>query len=230
MSRPAGWGWDWPNEPREVLPRGLEQIVPGAGLAAVLAGIDRTDLNGYELVTLIEARARVVAWGQAQLLADIAELCHTPMGYVSSDAERTSTVHEESADELRPALHLTRRSAENMARLALDLADRLPQVLSALESGSIDLPRAQVICDGTSHLDDTEARVVADQILVEAGELTTGEIAARLRRLSLRAGPEEGRRRYEAAVADRYVYARPNPEGTGNLYGIDLPADRLAAA
>ena len=103
---------------------------------------------------------------------------------------------------------------------------RPPEVLAALAAGAIDLARARVIGDGTSHLDEAAARAIADIILPEAGELTTGELAARLRRLCLQADPEAGRRRYEAAVADRHVYARPNPEGTGNLYGIDLPADR----
>jgi hypothetical protein len=172
----------------------------------------------------------LVAWSQAHLLADIAELCHTPTGYVSSEAERVPMVDEEFADELRPALHLTRKAADDLAALAIDLADRLPAVLLSLAAGTIDLRRARVICDGTSHLDQAEARAVADMILAEAGDLTTGEIAARLRRLCLQADPEAGRRRYEAAVADRHVYVHPNPEGTGDLYGVDLPADRLAAA
>jgi signal transduction histidine kinase len=158
LETPSDHGWDWPDEPRGLLPEGISELLPGAGLASVLAGIDRNELNGYELVTVIEARARLVAWAQAQLLADVAELCHTPIDYISSSAERTAAALPESADELRPALHLTRRSAENTACLALDLADRLPHVLSALEEGIIDLARAEVICDGTAHLEETEAR------------------------------------------------------------------------
>ena len=63
----ADWGWDWPNQPRGVLPPSLDDMAPGAGLAAVLDGVDRRELNGYELVTLIKARARLVAWSQAHL-------------------------------------------------------------------------------------------------------------------------------------------------------------------
>ena len=62
------------------LPSGLAEMVPGPGLAAVLASLDRTACNGYQLVDLLVARTRQFAWEQAQLLADVNELAHSARG------------------------------------------------------------------------------------------------------------------------------------------------------
>src|SRR5690606_35763637 len=112
----------------------LEDIEPGPFLAWRLAGIDRRELNGNQLVELMQARSRLVSHLQAELLADVAELAHTPPGVAGSPPERTGGVDEFVSDEVAAALTLTSRSADSLVKLALDL-ERLPQVLAALQAG-----------------------------------------------------------------------------------------------
>jgi len=127
------------------------------------------------------------------------------------------------------ALTFTRRSSEHELAFAFELKERLPRVWAQFANGVIDRLRARTIANGTSHVSMAAAREPADRILERAPELTTGQIAARLRRLCLESDPEDAARRYDRAVSERRVTVEQNPSGTGNLYACDLPADRLAA-
>ena len=94
----------------------------------------------------------------------------------------------------------------------------------------IDLPKARVIIDQTSHLDQTTARGVADVALERAGEETTGQLRARIARLVIAVDPDSARERYEARLIDRRVVIEATEAGTANLLGLDLPpADTTAA-
>ncbi len=72
-------------------------------------------------------------------------------------------------------------------------------------------------------------RVVAD-VADRAGDLTTGQLRALLRKLCLVADPEDAKRRLEHAVEDRRVVVEANPAGSANLLLLDLPPDVAAAA
>lgn len=139
-------------------------------------------------------------------------------------------ISEFAADEIRAALSWTRRAAEGFLALAHDLVERLPHVWQALQAGVIDLARVRVIAAGVAGVDDDTARSVADQVLGTAGEHTTGQIAARLRRLVIVSDPDGATKRYEAWLEQRRVIVDANPEGTANLMGLDLPAERATAA
>jgi hypothetical protein len=78
-----------------------------------------------------------------------------------------------------------------------------------LASGVIDVRRAKTMDRGTCHLSIGAARNVVDRIAAVAPELTTGQLAARIRKLCIE--------------ADTTV------DGTANLLGLDLPPDRVAA-
>ena len=145
------------------------------------------------------------------------------------DEDPESAAHAAAA-EIRAALHLTRRTADSELSLAIDLTNRLPQVWKALAAGNIDQRRARVIADATVHLDDDLGRDIVDRVLDEASELTTGELAARLRRMSIEVAPDEARHRFENAVDRRRVASQPTEDGTSHLFGLDLPPDRVAGA
>jgi hypothetical protein len=98
----------------------------------------------------------------------------------------------------------------------------------ALGDGTIDRQRAGVLTDGTSHLSNDEAPTVIDQIIDAAPRLTTGQLRARLRRLCIEADPEAARHRYQATLENRRVTTETTPDGTANLLGLDLPAERVA--
>jgi hypothetical protein len=194
----------------------------------LLAAVDRSRLNGHDLVTVMKAQARQAAHLQAELLATMAEMAYCPEGGPQSAVERKDEPGEFAADEIRAALAPTRRSAEGELDLAMRLRERLPEVWETLHCGDIDVRRARVIVDGTDHLDQTTARQVAEHTLEGAGELTTGQLRALIRRLCIDTDPEDAAQRFEHSVSDRRVYAEPDLDGTATLLGLQLPPNRVS--
>jgi hypothetical protein len=58
---------------RQRLPEGLAQMPPGPQLCAVLATIDRTRLTSEDLCEFTAARYRLLAYVNAEFLADLYE-------------------------------------------------------------------------------------------------------------------------------------------------------------
>ena len=86
-----------------------------------------------------------------------------------------------------------------------------------------------MICDHTGHLPEDQARDAARVALVEAPRLTTGQLAARLRRLTVSIDPEDSKHRYETGVEERRVIGEANPDGTANLLAFNLPPETVVA-
>ena len=97
-------------------------------------------------------------------------------------------------------------------------------------SGRVDGRRARVLADGTAHLTAEAARRVVADVADRAGDLTTGQLRALLRKLCLVADPEDAKTRLQHAVEDRRVVLEANPAGSANLLLLDLPPDVAAAA
>ena len=205
----------------------LEAQDPGAPLVADLAAIDLDELDGCDRVVMLRHFQRMASHFQAQVAAAITSIADHMDGEFPDDPE---LAWHATATEIATALHLTRRAAEREVDLAVALKRRLPRVWNALLRGSIDQRRARVIADNLSHLDEQTARRVVDQIIDDAVGLTTGQLAARLRRLAIEADPETAQERYAEAVDRRRVVLEAGPDGTATLTGIDLPPDRAAAA
>jgi hypothetical protein len=204
---------------------------PGPDLAAALASVDRAALSGFDLVVLLRARSRQLAFEQAELAADMVAVSER----VRLESSRLSSVWDSdveglAAAEIGAALTWTRRTARAKLREAWALTERLPAVWAALRAGRVDLPKARVLVEGTGAVPEPLARRVVAQILPEAPTLTTGQLAHRLRRLIVEADPDAARERYAQAVAQRKVVRGLNPDGTGHLSGCNLPADQAAAA
>lgn len=211
---------------RKVLPDGIDLQEPGTDLAASLEEIDPATLNGHELVLYLQALWRQRAHLDALVYRAIFELAHTPPGDAGSPPERIDTADELIADELSLALRLTNRSSHMHLDLAFAL-ERLPAVFESLLSGRIDIARARVVCEETTELDADDAREMAQSILGEAPELTTGQLGRRLRRRVMAKHPDAARRRYRQGVADRKIEGRTNPDGTADLLGRQLPVERV---
>ncbi len=212
---------------RAVLPDELEVLAPGPELARLLAGVDRRRCGGDDLVTLVQARARQLAHEQAQLLADVVEMarCHT-------DGMTRSAYPDEFAEvELACALTWTRNAAGKQLWFAMDLLNRLPAVHAALLAGQLDQPKAWVFSEVLMPLqDDEEARRIAGLVLTEAAQLTTAEIARKLRRLIAQLDPDAAKRRAEQSKQGRRVVAGTDAAGTGWVNAYGLPIERVAAA
>jgi hypothetical protein len=200
---------------------------PGPVLAATLSAIEVDELSGHDRIRLLRAQQRMASHYTAGVSAAMASVADYMEEYEDDDPQFAL---EAAAAEIRAALRLTRRAADSELSFALDLNRRLPKVWNAMAAGDIDVRRAKTIVYRTTHLTDDTAREVVDRIIDHAPRLTTGQLAARIRRLCIEADTDEAERRYDDAVAERRIVVEPNDTGTANLLGLDLPPDSVAAA
>lgn len=182
-------------------------------------------LSGEQLVSLLQTRSRQIAHLQAEFYAVMVALAEAEV-YSPSPFEQFECV----AGEIEAALAWTRRAAENHLGLAYQFHDSFQQVWRALSEGTIDLPKARVIIDRLTGVKPEIAGRVADLILEWLDGKTTGQIAARIRRLLITADPQTAADLYYQGISDRRVVLEANPDGTANLLGCNLPADRALKA
>ncbi len=221
----AGWQASDPHQ----LPCGFDLIPPGPLLSAALSRTNRSHLNGHDLVRTMQARERQVSHYQAGSMADAVEISYSAPGDAASPSKRIEEAAEFASDEIRAALTLTRRSADLRLSDATDLRERLPKVWTMLDDGSIDLARARVIAHGTEHLADDTARDLVDQVAERAPRLTTGQLAALIRKLCVDTDRDEAKKRYERAVEARRLWIEQTVDGTANLYLLDIPVATASA-
>jgi hypothetical protein len=201
----------------------LTSMAPGPELAGLLGSVDQTKIDGHERVVLLQGLSRQIAHYQAlsySVMVGVADAVAEEIGFEGVDF---------AADEIRAALAWTRRAAETQLNLAYDL-ERLPPVWKALHAGLIDLPKAKVIVYGLEGVKEEVAAKVAEAVIDKAPQQTTGQIAARLRRLIIQADPESAKDRYQTGLTGRRIECGANPDGTANLYGLSLPAERANSA
>ncbi|MEX0946164.1 MAG: DUF222 domain-containing protein [Acidimicrobiia bacterium] len=208
------------------LPVGLEGMAPGPELGALLSTIDLAELSGFDRVVVLRACQRMASHYQAQVYEAMASISDLMNEIDADDAELAA---DAASAEIRAALCLTRRAADFELGFAMELVGRVPRVWEALVAGLIDLRRARTLVSGTSHLPVETAREVVERIMVRACRLTTGQLAAVLRRLAIETDPDEAVSRYRGAVEERRVVIEPTVEGTANLLGLDLSPDRVEA-
>jgi len=217
---------DLPAEDTAGIPAGLDQMAPGVALAAVLSTVDPFAVSGYARVKVLRARERLVSHQNAEFYGALTSISD----YMFELDGDIALADEAAAYEIRAALRLTRRTADNELDLAHVLSLRLPQVGEALTEGRIDVRRARVISYGTSHLDPGTARRVVDMVIDDAPRLTSGQLHARVRKLCFEADPEETKTRYQQALEERKVVKDANTSGTANLFLTNLAPDGAAEA
>lgn len=215
---------------RQLIPPGLAEMAPGPELAAALAGIDLPALTGSDAVDVLCARARQLNHEQAQMLAAIVEVGLCDPKADLDEVARLTEPPPYAADEIRAALAWTRRAAEREHDFAQSVVVRMPAVYAALNAGQICRRKAWVFADLCDDLTDDQAQVVCDRLLPRASRLTTGELAARIKRLAIALDPEWAARRYATAVRDRNVIGYLNGDGSATVTGTSLPAGDAAAA
>jgi hypothetical protein len=219
-----------PEPVTDPLVEDLGWLPTGIMLGAALNGIDRSSLSGYDRVSLLQARARLRAQLDAEVLADMNAVMEEMILRAETDPSVTWDPYEMASAEIGSALNLTRRGADFQLGLADQLCQRLPQVWDALHEGRIDLHRARILADQTTHLPQQLARIVCDRALERASDQTTGQLRARIQRLIMTIDPAAARDRYEKKVTERMVVCEPTDAGTANIHGLDLPADRANTA
>jgi Domain of unknown function (DUF222)/HNH endonuclease len=159
-----------------------------------------------------------------------AEIAYSPPSGPGADVVRNPEELEFASTEVATALTLTRRAADAEMGLALQLCERLPAVWRALDEGRIDVRRAREFDKQTAHLPTDEARDLVDRVITGATDLTTGQLRARLQRLSLDVDPQAAKTRYEEGVGERRLQREANPDGTASLLGLNLAPNKTGAA
>ena len=211
----------WTDGDRHELPD-IEAFPPSSYLAVLLEHFDRKNLNGHDVVRLLKARERQLAHLQAQIMADTVETSYSAPGDSESDVDRVEELFEWAADELRPALTVSRRAAQYKLSFGTDVVERLPLVWALLDQGLIDLPKARAFANGTCHLPVDVARLVVAQLADVAQHLTVGQLQRRIRRLCVSLDPDSAVKREKTAYDDRRLVIEPTPEGTADLHLFGL--------
>lgn len=206
------------------------RVLPGRLLAGFTGaawqdGLGR--LSDDELIGVALAARRNAAWQAALELVAVTELVKRRS---ADGALASSTACDHVNAEIAAAFTLTGRAADNLLSLAAGL-DRLPQALALLAAGIIDRPRAAVIVSELACLDDDQlAADVAARVLPRAGQLTTSQLSASLRRAILAADPGAAIRRRKKAEQDARVETWQERVGTSAIAGRDLPPGHAIAA
>lgn len=182
-------------------------------------------VSPYDRIVVLRARQRLASHFQAQVYESMTSVVEA----MEHDPDEERWAAEAAAAEIRVALRLTRRAADAEVAFALELQRRLPRVWEALVTGAIDVRRAKTFSHRTTHLPDAVARMVVDRVIESAGELTTGELRARLDLLCIEADPDGAEERYQSAVKTRRLVVEPSTSGTANLLGLDLAPHRVTA-
>ena len=208
----------------------LDMMQPGPTLAgfaddAWTDGLDR--LSDDELIGALCGWRRLASWSAAGEVAAVNALASRRAAESRSGGNRHLAEHVDS--ELAAALTLPGRSADRLLELAVGLA-KLPGTGAALADGRIDWPKAMIIIDEVSGLDDADAAVVEARVLGDAPGQTTAQLRSAVRREVLALDPEAAIRRRKKAQKDARVETWTEPSGTAALAGRDLPpADVIAA-
>jgi hypothetical protein len=81
----------------------------------------------------------------------------------------------------------------------------------------------------TAGLADEHAHKLCRELVGQAPSLLVGQLIDRIKRLAIALDPEWAERQYEEALKDRRVESWQSPNGTANVAGRDLPAERAQA-
>src|ERR1700730_9774597 len=208
--------------------RSVEGMLPGPELACVLAGVDLSALDGFEVVEVLKAGRRLASWAASLEVRAAAELERRA---VASEEQPCGVDAVEFVTcEVEAALTLTATAAGNLMHLARSLVERLPGTLAALTDGRIDLARARVICDGTRSPPPGVPEFVENAVLPLAPTRTTGWLRAAVRKAVMVADPEVFEDKRVNAEASARVELWETPDDTANLAGCDLPLGEASRA
>ncbi len=200
---------------------GWSEAAPSGALLDALAALPADGLDAEEAIAASVALGRVVAYAQALQLRMFAR-------FAQLRPSRDRPFSEFAADELGPALAVSRNSAAASLALAAQLTDRLPGTLSALQDGQLDLTKARVISDGTAAISDAQAAQVEERVLPRASEQTAPQLRRAVARAVLTVDPGGADARHALARRERRVVVFPARDGMAELYAL-LPADDATA-
>ena len=223
----------------QAFPSGWASRTPGSELAALLEGVDLTEIADEQIVDVLAACWRQQSHLHALAFAAMVEIgrryaIDTPLPDPKDRAEQAyqamGTWHW-ATHQIAAALTLTKRRADTEFGLAQQLVEELPLVFQALADGRIDRAKAAVFADYLANCTAAQAEVICRRLLRCAPGWTTGQLAHRLLREVLAIDPGHARRRYQKGLRERGVWGYLDADGTATRTATGLsPAEAVAAA
>ncbi|MCW2509416.1 MAG: putative endonuclease, partial [Modestobacter sp.] len=140
-----------------------------------------------------------------------------------------ATVSEWAVDEVTTALSITSAKAQAWMVQSVQLVDRLPATLEALESGALTWDHATAMCQVVSPLDDDLRPAAEARLLARLGHKTPTQLRAAAHRVVQRLDGQAISRRVEASLRDRGIAVYPTGDGLGSLAVTNLPLPVLRA-
>ena len=144
---------------------------------------------------------------------------------VGYDAE--AMLHSAQA-EVGLRLRVSPSEASDLTQTALYLARRLPRTFGALEDGAISLAKVRVLIEESLNLSVAQCAKLEAALAGQAGPRTLRGFRNRVRREVERLDADAVRKRRAAAVAERALYVKDEPDGMATLC-LYLPAAQVRA-
>ena len=219
--------------------------------AGASAGLDaRADRSAASFeagalhLSQVRAAQAVIGAQQARRAREIAAFCRSrpasldrPESEIGAAAAATRAarpaallpVSEWAVDEVAVALSLTESSATRLVVQSLQLVERLPDTLAALERGELSWDHAGVFAEVVAPLSD-EVRAEAEaRLLRRLGSKTPTQLRGAAHRFVARLDAEAVTRRVEQAIRERRISVYPTGDGQGTLSVSGLPLPVLRA-
>jgi hypothetical protein len=212
----------------------LADMAPGVELAARLVAMSTADIDeDFDVLEVVAAYDRMIAWAHAGQLAAVADFARRPWSIGETpDVARAkhgplgSVRRSNPDDEIGARLSISSGSAGFRLGLALELTD-LPATAAALGTGQIDVQKAHSIADGCRHLDPATATEVETIVLARAPEQTNAQVKKAVRKAAIAADPVAAQKRHVAAKNERGVWLTPLDDGVAQLHAVMAADDAL---
>ena len=202
----------------------------GAELAAALHALPLAAVPNDRMLGVLRAHYRQLCHEQARFAAALVEVARCDGIPAPGVVSRTAGPDRYAEHESRAALRWTRSAAEAEHAMAEFVHGELPVVFAAWLAGDLDRPRVRIFEQYLFGLSADQIDAVCATAVPRAPGLTTGQLAALLRRMVIAVDPDAAARWYRKGVRERTVTAYLAPDGTATIAATGLPPDEAEAA
>ncbi|UNX56179.1 HNH endonuclease [Georgenia sp. TF02-10] len=205
----------------------LARCPAGPELAALLAGVNLADLDGFAAVEALAAIRRVEAWAAAKS-AELADAVATRCRDIY-DARAVKgpggTVLDGSAQEIAMRLGISVTEANRLIRTGRGMRGAFTDTAQALRSGAIDYRKAATIITTLAEHALPVAVLAEAEVLPTAPTRTHAQLVKDLAAALVKVDPTAATERHHRARAGRKVtHPQPLADGMASLYAV-LPAE-----
>ena len=175
-------------------------------------------------MAVVAASEHVIAWAHARQLEALNEAAREQPEYL----DPTGALVDPAPAEVATTLSWSTGAAARRLDLAAEVCSELPELLDALQTGRLDLPKVQEIALGTCELDPADRVPLVSEAVTYAGRHTRAQLRAWLTRRVAAIDPEAVQRRRKTAERKRRVWLDPERDGMATI-GAYLTAEEAQA-